>query len=103
MTSREYLKRMCDAAAAEDGKKSSETIKEYVGFALGEILKVCNGNVSNETMFMWAYALRRIADVFDAYTSEDEKALMECFDKYNKLNIIITTMPDLEGMSDARE
>ena len=102
MTPKEFGKRMCDAADADDtGKGVAEVIKDYVGFAIGEIQKACNGNVSNITAWMWVYALRKVADIFDSQTDESDKALMESFDECAKLNVMIATLPDLEGMDDA--
>lgn len=101
MTPKEFWKRMCDAAAVEDGKRMVGVIEDYVGFAIGEIKKVCNGNVSDKTAWMWVYALRKIADIFDSQTSESDKALMEGLDACAKVNVMIATMPDLEGMNDA--
>lgn len=102
MTPKEFWKRMCDAADADNtGKGAAEVIKDYVGFAFGEIQKACHGNVSDKTAWMWVYALRKVADIFDSQTSESDKALMESFDKCFELNVMIATLPDLEGMDDA--
>ena len=102
MTPKEYWKRICDASDADDtGKGAAEVIKDYVGFAIDEIQKACNGNVSNKTVGMWVYALRKVADILDSKTSERDKELMEIFEKCFKLNVMIATMPDLEGMDNA--
>ena len=102
MTPKEFWKRMCDAADADDTEKgAAEVIKDYVGFAIGEIPKTCNGNVSDKTAWMWVYTLRKIADIFDSQASEIDKALMESFDKCANFNAMITVLPDLEGMNDA--
>lgn len=102
MTPKEYWKRICDVADADDaGKGAAEVIKDYVGFAIDEIQKACNGNVSNKTVWMWVYALRKIADILDSKTSERDKAIMEIFDKCVKFDVMIATLPDLEGMDNA--
>lgn len=102
MTPKEYWKRICDAIDAGDtGKEAAEIMKDYVGFAIGEIEKVCNGNVSNMTAWMWVYALRKVADIFDSKTNESEKALMKSFDKCVKFDVMIATMSDVEGMDNA--
>ena len=102
MTPKEYWKRICDATDADDtGKGAAEVIKDYVDFAIGEIQKACNCNVSNKTVWMWVYALRKVADIFDSKTSESDKAIMKSFDKCFKLNVMIATLPDLEGMDNA--
>lgn len=104
MTPKEYWKRMRDAAEADDtGKGAAEVIKDYVGFAIGEIEKVCNGNVSNKTVWMWVYALRKVADILDSKTSERYKAIMEIFDKCVNFDVLIATLPDLEGMDNAEK
>lgn len=100
MTPREFMRRMRDAAAAEDGKRMVGVIEDYVDFAINEIKKVCNGNVSDKTAWMWVYALRKIADIFDSKTGESDKALMESLDACAKVNVMIATMPDLEGIND---
>nr|DAE00046.1 MAG TPA: hypothetical protein [Siphoviridae sp. ctiMP24] len=102
MTPKEYWKRICDTIDAGDtGKEAAEIIKDYVGFAIGEIEKVCNGNVSNKTVWMWVYALRKVSDILDSKTSERYKALMKIFDKCVKFDVMIATLPDLEGMDNA--
>ena len=104
MTPREYWKRMCNAAEADDtGKGAAEVVKDYVRFAIGEIQKTCNGNVSNMTAWMWVYALRKVADIFDSQTSKSEKALMESFDKCANFDVLIATLPDLEGMDNVEK
>ena len=104
MTPKEYWKRICDAIDAGDtGKGAAEVIKDYVGFAIGEIEKVCNGNVSKKTVWMWVYALRKVADILDSKTSERYKAIMEIFDKCVNFDVLIATLPDLEGLNDAKE
>ena len=103
MTPREFWRRLRDAADADDGKRMVGVIEDYVDFAIGEIEKVCNGNVSDKTAWMWVYALREIADIFDSKTSESDKALMEGLDACAKVNVMIATMPDLEGMNDDEE
>lgn len=102
MTPKEFWKRTHDAVDTDDtGKGTAEVIKDYVRFAIGEIQKTCNGNVSNMTAWMWVYALRKVADIFDSQTSESEKALMKSFDKCVKFDVMIATLPDLEGMDNA--
>ena len=102
MTPKEYWKRICDATDAGDtGKGAAEVIKDYVGFAIGEIQNVCNGNVSNKTAWMWVYALRKIADILDSKTSDNDKAIMEIFDKCVNFDVMIATLPYLEGMYNA--
>lgn len=104
MTPKEFWKRTRDAAEADDtGKGAAEVVKDYVRFAIGEIQKTCNGNVSNMTAWMWVYALRKVADIFDAQTSASEKALMESFDKCVKFDVMIATLPDLGGMDNAEK
>lgn len=103
MTPREFWKRLRDAAAVEDGKRMVGVIEDYVDFAIGAIKKVCNGNVSDKTAWMWVYALRKIADIFDSQTSESDKALMESLDECAKVNVMIATMPDLEELNDDEE
>lgn len=102
MTPKEYWKRLCDAADADDtGKGAAEVMKDYIGFAIGEIQKVCNGNVSDKTVWMWVYALRKVADILDSKTSDNDKAIMEFFDKCLNFDVLIATLPDLEGMDNA--
>lgn len=105
MTPREYWKRMCDAAAETDYTektgKADKVIKDYIKFAIDEIQKACDGNVSNRTMWMWVYALRKIADVFEPHISRTD--LMELFDECTGLNITIAAMPYSEGLNDAED
>lgn len=107
MTPREYWKRMCYAAAETDYTektgKADKVIKDYIKFAIDEIQKACDGNVSNRTMWMWVYALRKIADVFDPHISRTDKELMKLFDECSSLNVTIAAMPYSEGLNDAED
>lgn len=101
MTPREYWKRMCNAAEADDTEKADKVIKDYIKFAIDEIQKACDGNVSNRTMWMWVYTLRKIADVFEPHISRTDKELMELFDECTGLNVTIAAMPYSEGDDNA--
>lgn len=107
MTPKEYWKRMCDAAAETDYTektgKADKVIKDYVKFAIDEIQKSCDGNVSRRTMWMWVYALRKIADVFDSHITSYEKELMKLFDECAGIHIAIDAMPYSEGDGNAEE
>lgn len=101
MTPREYWKRMCNAAEADDTEKADKVIKDYVKFAIGEIQKDCDGNISSRTIWMWVYALRKIADVLDPYISRTDKELMKLFDECAGLNVTIAAIPYSEGDDNA--
>ena len=101
MTPREYLKRMCDAAEAVDIEKGEKAIRDYVKFAIDEIQKACDGNITSQTMWMWVYALRKIADILDPYISRTDKELMESFDECSGIHIAIDAIPYSEGDDNA--
>lgn len=103
MTPREYWKRMCNAAEADDTEKADKVIKDYIKFAIDEIQKACDANISSRTVWMWVYALRKIADVLDPYISRTDKELMELFDECAGIHIAIDAMPYSEGLNDAEE
>lgn len=106
MTPREYWKRMCDAADADDTEKADKAdkvIRDYVKFAIDEIQKACDGNVSRRTMWMWVYALRKIADVFDSHISRTDKELMGLFDECAGIHIAIDAIPYSEGDDNAEK
>lgn len=103
MTPREYWKRMCNAAEADDTEKADKVIKDYIKFAIDEIQKACDANISSRTVWMWVYALRKIADVLDPYISRTDKELMELFDECAGIHIAIDAMPYSEGLNDAED
>ena len=103
MTPREYWKRMCNAAEADDTEKADKVIKDYIKFAIDEIQKACDANISSRTVCMWVYALRKIADVLDPYISRTDKELMELFDECAGIHIAIDAMPYSEGLNDAED
>ena len=107
MTPKEYWKRLRDAAAETDYTektgKANKVIKDYVEFAIDEIQKACDGNVSKRTMWMWVYALRKIADVFDSHITSSEKEFMKLFDECTGLNVTIVAIPYSEGLNDAED
>ena len=54
-------------------------------------------------MWMWVYALRKIADVFDSHITSYEKELMKLFDECAGIHIAIDAIPYSEGDDNAEE
>ena len=70
MTPTEYKEKLQDALRTSSYEEyadiARETMHEYLSFAMDELKELCDENVTENTLWIWVYALRQTADRLDS-------------------------------------
>lgn len=73
MTPNEYKERLLTALKTSSYKEYADIarkiMREYVNFAMDELKKLCDDNITEQTLWIWVYALRQTADKLESKNS----------------------------------
>lgn len=80
MTPEEYKERLLTAIETRNNKESADiarkTMREYISFIKDELKKLCDGNITDDTAWLWVDELRLTADNLESESVCRSKAML---------------------------